>query len=195
MIKNLILYFIASAAMLCLSGCSNNIQGTHINEPGTTADTSVSDQAPVWSLDTLVKNIELNGKTYSMPFTLDDLGSDYSVGNAILFDNNTYGYALNYKNDIFTAIVKFDGFDYTKSRIISFTTSDDTEVKVGDICFGDDRFDILRRYGTPSIEEQKSENEFEYFYGSMAEDKEKANGLYLYFEDNKLTGISIRYDP
>ena len=193
MITNRILYIIAAAAMICLSGCRNNIQETSMTAADTSGISS-SEKMTDWSLDSLVKNIELNGKTYSMPFTLDDLGDDYSVGNAILFENNTYGYSLIYKGDIFTAIVKFDGFDYTKSKIISFTASDDADLKVGEISFGDDRFDILKKYGKPSIEEQKSENEFAYFYGSMSEDGEKANGLYLYFEDNKLIGISIKYD-
>ena len=98
--KNRILsIFAAIAVTLSLSACQNgNTEQTVPLTTQSSEETTLTEIQYVtdWSIDELVQNIELNGKTYSMPFTLEDLGEAYSIGEKIEITETSASYPLYY---------------------------------------------------------------------------------------------------
>ena len=194
--KNRILSLCAAAAVvLSLSACkpSETVQETQTSEAAET-DTTEIHYITDWSIDELVQNIELNGKSYSMPFTVEDLGEGYTIGEKISLSKGNYGYNLYY-NDTDFALITTDksNTDVKKDNIISITVTDteDIDFNVGDIEFGDTLNDIYSRYGKPSVE---SKNKVACSYLFENNNKLKDNTITLFFDNEKLNGISIQYE-
>lgn len=203
--KRLLSLLAAAAITLSLSACkpSETAQETQTSETGESAvvETVASADANSteihyitdWSIDELVQNIELNGKSYSMPFTVEDLGEGYSIGEKVNLSGDNYGYNLFY-NDVSIALISTDkaNTNVKKDYIISITVTfiEDIDFKIGDIEFGDTLNDIYSRYGKPSIE---SENKVACSYLFKNNNKLKDNVLTLIFDNDVLSGISIQY--
>lgn len=143
-----------------------------------------------WSIDDLVKNLEINGVKYSMPFTLNDLGEDYTIEkiNDELF--------LYYQGENYALIKVKDNSDIKNSEIILITTDctySDKDFKIGDTSFGDKLDDVLERYGEPSLITSGDLMAMVYY---VFEEKTEGqnNGLGFTFTDGKLDSISIMYN-
>ncbi len=132
-----------------------------------------------WSLDELVQNIELNGKSYSMPFTVEDLGEGYTIGEKISLSGDTYGYNLYY-NDKYYALIKLN----LNNIITSITFSDNVNFKIGELYSGNSKEKIINVYGIPSVEARDIIATYLFSNG---------NSISIFYEDNKLESISINY--
>lgn len=190
-----ILSLILAAAVMCsFVGCqadkgevTETSQNITTEKAETESKKSNSDRKEInyitdWSIEELVKNVELYGKTYSMPFTLEDLGEDYSIGNKYDF-----GYDLYYKGENIS-LIKFDDNDedLKKCNIINLVFDDNTNIKIEEFYCGNTRKSIEKKYGTPSIE-SKSKNVCTYVF-----ERKKGNAaLLLVYENDKITGITI----
>ena len=187
--KRLLSLFVAAAVLFSLSSCKPNeaVQEIHTSEAAETKTTEIH-YITDWSIDELVQNIELNGKSYSMPFTVEDLGEEYTIGEKVSLSEGNYGYNLYY-NDTEFALITTDksNTDVKKDNIISITVTDieDIDFNVGDIEFGDTLNDIYSRYGKPSVE-SKNKVACSYLFGK--------NNITLFFDNEKLNGISILYE-
>ncbi|MGN0675800.1 MAG: hypothetical protein ACI4KG_08595 [Oscillospiraceae bacterium] len=209
--KKLLSLFAAVAVMLSLSACQSGDTGKSIElfdevvsdigqvvEKQTTnsseANSTQVNYITDWSIYELVQNIELNGKTYSMPFTLEDLGVEYSIEENT---NANKGYRLYY-NDQFIAIVDFDEEQYNininQRNIISFSLASDIAFKIGDIEHGETKESILNNYGEPSV---IAENGIMFSY-VFQNNNIPIGGITLFFdnknEPDKLNSISIIYN-
>ena len=101
-----------------------------------------------WSIDDLVTSVEMNGVTYSMPFTLNDLGEDYTI------EKINDELVLYYHGENYALIKVKDNSDIKNSEIISITTDctyHDTDFKIDNTNFGDEQTDVLEKYGEPSL--------------------------------------------
>ena len=199
--KRLLCIIAAITVSLCLSGCNikiNKIPAVPNSTVQTESDTAESGYITDWSLEDMVRNIELNGKTYSMPLTFEDMADDYLLGETVPFENGTYGRVLYHYDTGYPMVVRFSGDDgtgddYKKSIINAFSISNDYDFKVGDISCGDDRQEILKKYGEPSMEVQESEDVYQYFYAFETEDGSGYSSLLLVFENDKLAVVTVRY--
>ncbi len=137
-----------------------------------------------WSLDELVQNIELNGKSYSMPFTVEDLGEGYSLG-----EKNDNGYDLYYNGNYYALIrVAHYYWEIEKCDIICITFFDDPDLsdttpqfKLGEFCMGSERDNIISLYGDPT---EFSEGSDRYIFSDGRE-------ISVTYKDEKLAGLFI----
>jgi len=149
--KNRILsIFAAIAVTLSLSACQNG--DTEQTAPLTTQSSEETNSTEIqyvtdWSIDELVQNIELNGKTYSMPFTLEDLGEEYSIGEKIEISQTSISYPLYY-NGMEIALIRINDNNYIYSIV---TSNPFLEFKVGDFFLGNSREAINKEYGEPTM--------------------------------------------
>lgn len=143
-----------------------------------------------WSLDELVQNIELNGKSYSMPFTVEDLGEGYTIGEKICLSEDTYGYNLYY-NDKYYALIGVVHYywEIEKCDIVRITFFDDPDLsdttpqfKLGEFCMGSERDSIISLYGNPT---ESCEEADRYIF---SEGKE----ISVTYKDEKLVGLSVK---
>lgn len=138
-----------------------------------------------WSIDELVQNIEINGKKYIMPFTVGELGDDYT------FEKNTSeagGYYIYYKDIEYGLIGINENTLNQNSVIISLTVTDKSDFRVGDFIIGADKEDITQKYGVPSVEDDNS-----IMCAYLFKENTHNNVINLIFSNDKLTGISIGY--
>jgi len=182
--KNRILsIFAAIAVTLSLSACQNG--DTEQTAPLTTQSSEETNSTEIqyvtdWSIDELVQNIELNGKTYSMPFTLEDLGEEYSLGEKVSLSGDSYGYDLYYNDKNYALIT----LDKKNTTIISLTFTDNMDFKIGEFYPGNSSKDIVDTYGNPSV--KASNNAMTYLFTD-------GNSISAFYENNKLNSISINY--
>lgn len=162
-----------------------------------------------WSLDEMVQSIEMNGVTYSMPFTLNDLGDKYSLELASVdFEDNGkldhYIFVLYYCDRIYAMVEVFEPFDINDMdnyKITSITLISSTDFKFGGIS-GIDSYtkgDILKRFGEPSaMPYDYNINVQTYMFVYMFDwgDDNFYNSVVFAFEDDNetLKGITIRYN-
>ncbi len=185
--------------LLSFSGCRSNDteQDMLINEAIVNTTVSKTDQSASetavpaeinskdihfitdWSIDELVQNIEMNGKNYSMPFTVEDLGEGYTIGEKVSLSGDTYGYNLYY-NDIYYALIKFN----SNNIITSIAFSDNVNFKIGEFYSGNSKEKIINSYGIPSVEAR--DIIATYLFSNE-------NSISVFYENNKLESISINY--
>ena len=176
--KRRILSFFAVVAVvvLCLAGCQSD------------ADTDTSDFHYItdWSLNEIVQNIEMNGKLYSMPFSVEQLGEEYSIGEKVSLTSESYGYNLYYNNEYFALInLDTDEVDINKSLITSLSFGENSNYKIGEFYNGNKKKNVKKTYGNPSIESDIG-NLSSYTF-------ENGDGITVLYENNKVSGIVIRY--
>lgn len=143
-----------------------------------------------WSIDDLVTSVEMNGVTYSMPFTFNDLGEGYTIEklNDDLF--------LYYHGENYALIKVKDNSDINNSEIIHLTTDctyHDTDFKIGDTSFGDELDDVLEKYGEPSLITSGSSIAMVY-YVFEGKTEEQNNLVGFTFTDGKLDSIGVIYN-
>ena len=176
--------FAAIAVTLSLSACQNG--NTEQTAPLTTQSSEETTSTEIqyvtdWSIDELVKNIELNGKTYSMPFTLDDLGEEYSIGEKIEITETSASYPLYY-NGTEIALINVNNQKYICSISISNKYVD---FKAGNFYIGNSREEINKEYGKPTM--------FVENIDSYSFDDTK-NICVFYNSKNVVDGIAILYE-
>jgi len=182
--KNRILSVLAAFAVLAsFSACQAGY--TEQTAPLTTQSSEETNSTEIqyvtdWSIDELVQNIELNGKTYSMPFTLEDLGEEYSLGEKVSLSGDSYGYDLYYNDKNYALIT----LDKKNTTIISLTFTDNMDFKIGEFYPGNSSKDIVDTYGNPSV--KASNNAMTYLFTD-------GNSISAFYENNKLNSISINY--
>ena len=140
-----------------------------------------------WSIDDVITNVEMNGVTYSMPFTFNDLGEGYTIEkiNDELF--------LYYHGENYALIKVKDNSDIKNSEIISITISSEENFKLGDISNEDRLEDVLKKYGEPSL--ISSVGSFSLISYVFEGKKDKSNSsIGFTFKDNKLNTIGIIYN-
>lgn len=143
-----------------------------------------------WSIDDLVKSVEINGVIYSMPFTFNDLGEGYTIEkiNDCLF--------LYYHGEDYALIEVKDNSDINNSEIINLTTYYsylDKDFKIGDTSLGDELDDVLEKYGEPSLK-VTAETVLGIYYVFEGETESQNNVLGFTFTNGKLGGISVIYN-
>lgn len=144
-----------------------------------------------WSIDEVVQNIEMNGTSYSMPFTVGDLGENYSLEAT---NRTAGGYFLNYCGDEnYYALVGIydDDTDIKKCRIRLITVNDNVDFKIDNLSFGVKREKILEKYGEPSL--ATNETVWTYVFEGETIDQNSAL-LFTFNKKGKLDGISIGYN-
>ena len=202
--KKFLTALLAAACMVFgMSGCRYSaipVNQKTSETTSVTANETYFNYITDWSIDEIVKNVEMNGVTYSMPFTLNDLGDKYSLELASAdFDESGkfdhYVYSLNYCDAVYAGIDVFDQFvsDMDNYKITSITLMSDTDFKFGGIGPESTKADILERFGEPSVA-SSDYNMFMYMF--YEEDDELHNIVVVAFEnDNEtLKGITIRYN-
>ncbi|MBD5145071.1 MAG: hypothetical protein HDT21_04045 [Ruminococcus sp.] len=153
-----------------------------------------------WSLDDMVQSIEMNGVTYSMPFTLNDLGNKYSlewVG--VDFEENGkvdhYTYVLKYCDMVYAGIEVFDPFDFNDMdnyKITSIILTSDTDFKFGGVDPESTKDNILEKFGEPSYI-SSDYNMFAYMFDG-GDDNLDSSVVVGFNDDNEmLKVIAIRY--
>lgn len=141
-----------------------------------------------WSIEEVFQSIELNGKTYSLPFTLEDLGEDYSVG-----EQREESYDLYYKDEYISLIdLDKNNEDINKCNIINFILDSSSEYKMGELYNGNSKKNVEAMYGKPSSD---SGNVTSYnFKGNRGKEcilviyknnKIKTVGILCYFEEEE----------
>ena len=143
-----------------------------------------------WSIDKIVQNIEMNGTSYSMPFTVGDLGENYSLEE---IDRTPGGYFLNYCSYEHYALIDVynDDTDIKKCRIRSITVNDNVDFKIDNLSFGVKREKILEKYGEPSL--ATNETVWTYVFEGETIDQNSAL-LFTFNKKGELDGISIGYN-
>lgn len=185
-----IMLFIASACMIfSMVGCKQNgIPVEQTSEESNQVKSVKKEPYYIteWSIDDLVTSVEMNGVTYSMPFTLNDLGEDYTIEkiNDDLF--------LYYRGNHFGIIDLKDNSDINNSEIISITTHDKS-FKVGDTSFSDELDDVLEKYGEPSLITSGSSISVVY-YVFEGKTEEQSSKVGFTFKDGKLYSIGVTYN-
>lgn len=131
-------------------------------------------------------DIKLNGVTVSAPFTVEKLGSDYSVGNANL--------TIMCKNEIVAGVV-FDKSsmesDYRKKRVSSlFSIADGgtKSVSVNGIVTGSTQSEVLKAIGDPWKKEE-SLCLWAYHEDGKSDDD---NYLVIFFNNDKVSSIVVK---
>ena len=132
-------------------------------------------------------DIKLNGVTVSAPFTVEKLGSDYSVGDA--------NFTIMCKNEI-VAGVAFDKnsteSDYKKKRVSSlFSIADGgtKSVSVNGIVTGSTQSEVLKAIGDPWKKEEEPLCFWAYHEDGKPDDD---NYLVIFFNDNKVSSIVVK---
>ncbi|MDE5992660.1 MAG: hypothetical protein K2G87_06380 [Oscillospiraceae bacterium] len=187
---------------LSLSGCEKLVETdvsaetrSQTSYNGTQNATDTANQSEFhyitdWSIDEVVQNIEMNGTSYSMPFTVGDLGENYSLE---AIDRTPGGYFLNYCGDEHYALIDVynDDTDIKKCRIRSITVNDNVDFKIDNLSFGVKREKILEKYGEPSL--ATNETVWTYVFEGETEDQNSVL-LFTFNKKGKLDGISIGYN-
>lgn len=188
----------AAVTVCCLSGCQQNDVSTE-QENGVQANVTKSLEINEnnfryitdWSIDNLVQNIEMNGISYSMPFTVEDLGENYTIEENTSSDK---GYFLNYRGDEDYALIDIynDDTDIKKCRIRTITVNDNVDFKIGNLGFGVKREKILEKYGEPSLISSK-QIVCTYVFQGETDDKNSVL-LFTFNQKGELDGISVGYN-
>lgn len=194
----------AACKIFSMVGCRYN--GIPVNQEASETTSVVADEIDIhyitdWSLDEMVQSVEMNGVTYSMPFTVNDLGDKYSLEWASVdFDKSgkvdRYIYALKYCDMIYAGIDVFEPFDFNDMdnyKITSITLTADTDFKFGGIGPKNTKDDILEKFGEPS---NISFEHKMFMYTFDGGDDSLDNVVVVAFEDDNetLKGITIRYN-
>ena len=161
------------------------------SEESTTQNKSEFHYITDWSIDELVQNIEMNGVSYSMPFTVEDLGENYTIEENTSSDK---GYFLNYRGDEDYALINVynDDTDIQKCRIRTITVNDNVDFKIDSWGFGVKREKILEKYGEPSLISSKQIVCTYVFQGET--DDQNSVLLFTFNKKGELDGISIGYN-
>ena len=181
--KRILIAMLAAVIVCGFSGCkADESQPEIVSETSSTEIQYITD----WSIDELLQDFELNGKTYSMPLTIGDLGNEYSIGDKASLRGDNYGYYLQYNDEHFALITVNDSdADINKWCIKSFSLSDDTKYKFGDLYYGNTRDNIISKYGKPSISTEVGNTIID---GYIFENK---NAFSIDYKNNKIYGIVI----
>ena len=143
-----------------------------------------------WSIDDLVKDLEINGIKYSMPFTFNDLGEDYTIV------KNKDELFLYYLGESYALIEVKDNSDINNSEIthlIIDCTYHDVDFKIDGISFGDELNNVLEKYGEPSlIYSGSSISMVNYVFEGKTEEQNSMVGFT--FTNGKLDGFSAIYN-
>ena len=163
--KNALLLLLASA--MALSGCSVNGQ--------TSADTSLADSEV--SSQTITEKsesgeypnfdeiniIEINGQQVSLPFRIEELGKDYSMGEV---QGNDQKYPCIEYNGQCLAVVEQD----SKSNIVSMAITSDAleqnDIKVYNLTKDNSFEEIIKSLGTPTNQKELALT-YEYNSGTL----------------------------
>ena len=139
-----------------------------------------------WSIDELLQDFELNGKTYSMPLTIGDLGDGYLIGDKASLRGDNYGYYLRYNDEHFALITVDDSdTDINKWQIKSFSISEDDNYKFGDLYYGNTRENIINKYGLPSFSTEIGATTIDNY---IFENKDAVS---VEYKNNKIYGLVI----
>lgn len=195
--KSFTLLLAAAVAVCGLAGCNKN-NVPIVQENGVQVNITQASEANEknfhyitdWSIDDIVQNIEMNGTSYSMPFTVGDLGENYSLEE---IDRTPGGYFLNYCGDEDYALIDVynDDTDIKKCRIRSITVNDNVDFKIDNLSFGVKKEKILEKYGEPSLATNKTV--WTYVFEGETIDQNSAL-LFTFNKKGKLDGISIGYN-
>ncbi len=132
------------AAVCITAGCNGNAVADKTNttvENRTLTETANKDLL----LTELDNGVEMNGKKYSIPFNLEDLGIEY---NATGTDTE---YDIFYKNEYYAFITVDESDDFLKANVNTIQFASNTDFKLGDIYYGNNREKIYKTYGEPDI--------------------------------------------
>ena len=131
--------------------------------------------------------VKLNGDTVPIPFTVEKLGSDYSVGNN--------GLTIMYKGEVVAGAIYDSGStesDYAKKKItmlLSIANGGTKSVSVNGIVTGSTQSEVLNAVGEPW---KKEETLGMWIYH---EDGKQENDNYLlisFDKDNRVSQISVK---
>lgn len=207
--KSFMLFHAAARKIFRMVGCRYN--GIHVNQETSETTSAVADEIDVhfitdWSLDEMVQSVEMNGVTYSMPFTLNDLEDKYSLKCASVdFDKSgkvdRYIFVLYYCDMIYAMVDVFKPFDFNNIdnyKITSITLISGMDFKFGGISgIGSEytKGDILKMFGEPSTISSDHNNKLLYMFDKRYDNLHHNVVVFAFEDDNEtLKGITIRYN-
>lgn len=150
--KNILKALSLIAAVCIAAGCNGSaIAETTTTTITTTASNTVETTTLTEKADKdlllveLGNGVEMNGKKYSIPFTLEDLGNEYNATGA---DTE---YDIFYKNEYYAFITVDESDDFSKANVNAIQFTSNTDFKLGDIYCGNSRNNIYQTYGEPDM--------------------------------------------
>lgn len=141
--KKFLSAFAAAAVVLSMVGCSGGTEQV--------SDTAVETvQSEALTFDD-INIIEINGKTVSLPFKVEELGEEYSI---VEEQGNVQTYPAIYYNEQCLAFVDFDAND----NVISISFPSDSlkreDIKLYGLSSNDTYDKIISVIGTPTTESE-----------------------------------------
>ncbi|MBQ3161168.1 MAG: hypothetical protein IJC04_03480 [Oscillospiraceae bacterium] len=183
--KRILAAMLAVVVVCGFGGCKADEKQTEIvSETSSTEIQYITD----WSIDELLQEFELNGKTYSMPLTIGDLGEGYSIGDKASLREDNYGYYLRYNDEHFALITVDDSdTDINKWQIKSFSLSG-KKYKFGDLFYKNKRTNVIDKYGFPSFSTEHGDTILDNYIF------ENNDSFTIHYKNNKIYGIVIGID-
>ena len=144
-------------AALALSGCGEeqsvetDVTEAQLNDDIQTTvepDENQSEQTEKLTFDD-VNIIEINGKQVSLPFTVDELGEEYSIGEE--YGSNEIYTALYYKNE-FIAFININNEKEITSISFPSETLENNIIKIYNLSSSDSFEKIIDTIGIPNVQ-------------------------------------------
>ena len=201
--------FLAASVACAACSCDMIGQSTDTVAPQSSIGTenspaeSIASSNGSFNFDEVCKNIVINGKQYTFPFSVEELGEGYSIGDisySILDQNDEYYSALGklYYNNLEIADICYFGVSETEISSIDLSNKkieylkqsssnevNDIYIEVDSIKIKCNSKKVIEKFGNPSEENNLSVGCGSYIYNSGE------NTLTYLFMDYKIDGISI----
>lgn len=208
--------FLAASVACAACSCDMIGQSTDTVAPQSSIGTenspaeSIASSNGSFNFDEVCKNIVINGKQYTFPFSVEELGEGYSIGDisySILDENDEYYSADTelYYNGTDIATIFFTGIetsekenkniDFSKRKIDHLSQSTlfndikDIYIYVCDIKVCDTANKVIDQLGNPTNQKNASANTGSYIYK-----KNNTKILTYYYDENIIEDIRISYN-
>ena len=202
--KTIIYYLVTAAMLLSLSSCGEKADDSSSEAEKTETKASVTSEAETASeaepeykgefndkvFEELCQNIVIRGQKVSFPFTLNDLGDEYTFDDdPLVVESKHMAYYDLYKNNerLCSAVTRTEDVDQREYKIISlWVTEPQYDIIFDDISIGDNIEKAFQKYGEKK-EAYKDDYYTRYDY-KITDDK------YIYYlvtDDNLIAEISI----
>ena len=179
-------------------------------EESTTQAETVNAGETSFDYDEVCKNIVINGKQYTFPFSVEELGEGYSIENIcyskLESDDEYYSVdaKLIYNNSDIASIWYFgiteeekenNSIDFSIKKVDYFHQDDllnefnNYHIGIGGIKIEDDANNVLTKFGTPTEVKQSGGKTGSFIY------KESENRIVTYmYQNEKIVHVSISND-
>lgn len=215
-VKTLIITAILALSMVAgTTGCAGSTETASgiattasTTEESTTQAETVNAGETSFDYDEVCKNIVINGKQYTFPFSVEELGEGYSIGDISYskLDNEDEYYSvvtdLYYQNKKIASVSYYglnnkdkDSVDFNVRKIDDlyqnefFCDNPKNYIEFSGLKLGDDTNKIIEFLGNPTEKKGSTDT-----YGSFIYSKDEKKNISYTYKNNNINGIVLSFN-